>query len=275
MRESVPMQFLSQIKARHSRTRKNKFSKMTNDIGDKIVVKLPGGLFLVMVWIDSKLDPETLQIFVDKSGRKVLKRSCKPSAQTTAQELLQLFDSYTWAKNNRHVMVSLLQEELNQIQSRRSEMQNDWEEEVLCYLDEEVIRSTVDVDGNHTNQIEATVDEYGRQFISFFLKTAQAPAMSAPASFRGKHQRKGNGLNGMDIDCNKHSAVDSFDEETIEDIPVQNAKNVEIDQLKAQMNGMGSLLQQLVVEMQRMQHHQQHESPQQYQNGVPDHAGSG
>lgn len=203
---------------------------------------MPGGFFLVLAWIDTKLDPEMLQIFVDKTGRKIVKRSRRPNAQMTAQNLLQLFETYSWAKNEQHVAVSLLQEELNQIHAWQAGLQNEWHEEVLCYLDEEVVRSTVDIDGNHTNQIEAATDEYGRQFISFFLRAVHPSTLSSPVELRSK--RKSRQSTGSVI-ASKYNADKGSSDATDTDN--------EISRLQAEFNGMGSLLQKLVFEMQQMQ----------------------
>jgi hypothetical protein len=175
-------------------------SKMeeNNDVGELIVIKLPNGLYFVKAWVDSKLDSGILEIVVHDSGRKVMKRSKKPTAKKSASNML-LEMGYSWAGDRNHLVVASLEAELKKIQRYREIKKDDWQETTLCSLDEEVVKGFVDVNGRLINQVDHGLDEDGRQRISFFLITVRVNNMPAPAVFR-----RGNGLASVGGEQQRH-----------------------------------------------------------------------
>jgi hypothetical protein len=101
-----------------------------NDLGEMILIKLPNGLYFVKAWVDSKLDSSILEIVVHDSGRKVMKRSKKPTAKKSASDLL-LEMGYSWARDPNHLVVASLEAELKNIQSSREKEKDEWQESIL------------------------------------------------------------------------------------------------------------------------------------------------
>lgn len=182
--QQVPSQQPS-IKAQPSHSKSKNTMNNKNDVGSIIVLKLPIDMYFVMAWVDSTLDNSILEVNVDNTGYKVMKRSKKPSAEQDAAQMLAEM-SYTWAYDSNNVVTTTLTKELNKIQERRKATGEDpWTETVLCTLDEEVLKGTYNECGA-PDAIENVIDAEGRQRISFFLKMKKACNTTAP-TFRNNN----------------------------------------------------------------------------------------
>jgi hypothetical protein len=199
-------------------------TKFGNEVGNKIIVKTKKGIYLVMVWVDSKLDPGILEIKVDESGRRVIRRFKKPSATTLAKDLLlEMGSSYQWASDEDNAIVTDLQAELEEIQKQREDTRDDgWVEEVLCELDEEVVKDIVDRKGRPTNNVDFKRDECGRQRICFFLKAVRSNAKASPVTFTSSDVPA-----GVRSSSDDDSAM-TYDDETV---------GSRVDDVRQEMNG--------------------------------------
>ena len=121
-----------------------------------------------------------------------------------------------------------------------------------AYLDEEVIRDIVDVDGYPTNQVDYGLDSSGRQRISFFLKSVKANDKApTPARFK-----KG-GDDGMETasfeDAGSEASSARVDE-------VRYEMNYKLDKMalsfKSEMETMQNMFRGIMSDMQQQQQQQ-------------------
>ena len=135
-----------------------------NDLGDIVRVDLDDGLIFVALWVDTKLDPQVLQLLVGPDGLSVKLRTKKPRPKSAAE----LLAHYSWSKDKTNFVCKGVNSELRKIKKRGSA--NEWKEDEVLYLDEEVSRTFVDMDGSPSGQCGHRTDADGRQMITFFLK---------------------------------------------------------------------------------------------------------
>ena len=127
-----------------------------NQLGKRIVLKLPGGLYFCICWVESILDPDILQIVVAEDGMSVLEKNKVPEPKT-AKDLVSMYD---WSSQKNNLVVKHLDGELRRLKAELKE-ESKWVTKVLIETDEEIIRKFVDIDGNPTNHIESKTDEDG------------------------------------------------------------------------------------------------------------------
>ena len=95
-----------------------------------------------------------------------MKRTKKPD-DDDAMELLNNL-GYDFAE--KHIVTANLKEELAKLRKNRK-AGDEWSEECICILGEEVVCDFVDQDGNITDHLGYSQDDVGRYRVSFFLKS--------------------------------------------------------------------------------------------------------
>ena len=225
-----------------------------NEIGDSIVLKLTSGLYFVLLWIDTKLDTDMVELKVSDNGKMIIKRTKKP----TDDSALKLLRDLGYGFDRKHVVTANLQDELDRLNKARTE---EWDEECLIVMDEEVVREFVDEDGTPTKRIGYSPDADGRYRVSFFLQSVKYNT-GTPLKFRLATPNQG------DVD---------FEDQTVSDIDEVRdeikglARNIDHaiasrdKQIREEMRyDMGKMMEQLVQVLrspeapaQQQQHHHQ------------------
>jgi hypothetical protein len=185
----------------------------SNKFGDILSIALPSGLFFITVWVDTKLDPDILQIVLSNDGRKVLKREKKPTP-ANSNEMLQ--GMYPWAQDKNNIVVAALNAELKALK-KGDTVATQWVESVLLDLPEECLRNMVNLNGDPTKEIKFKTDADGRQRIAFFLKTIRVHEDAPEAgTFSNCNVGTAGNQEGMDVGDD----VDDFStiEETVDDV---------------------------------------------------------
>ena len=74
------------------------------------------------------------------------------------------YDDYiVWVNDTNNKVVDSLNDTLLELRNEMTTTKKEWHETTLCELDEEVVRSFVDITGDPTmNNIESGIDMYGR-----------------------------------------------------------------------------------------------------------------
>ena len=193
-----------------------------NEIGDTILLKLTSGLYFVVVWLNVKLSNDIHKIKVSESGRSVIIRKKKPVEKNAMSFLRSL--GYEFSK--KHIVTAKLQEELDRLNDKKTE---EWDEDVLIDLKEEVLRDFVTEDGKPTNQIAFSLDKEERTRVAFFLQSVSNHS-ATPSKFT----------------LARGGSYDSeFDEESVN----------ETDELKDEIKGMArSLAEAMAEENKRARH---------------------
>jgi len=226
--------------------KKNLESDMKAKLGKKLIVPLPQGLIFCVVWVDSKLS--NMKVFVSKDGLSVISRQKVPSPNNAAD----LLSHCAWATNEEHVVVSSVNGILDAIKANQKPGEQDvYTESEIVSLEEEVIRTFVDVKGKPTRNIGFNVDDDGRQIITFFLKTAVAHAATTPAE--GKFCNNGPGgsyVGGGSGDEDEDNSM--YGEETVEDVKAD--MDAKLDAVQSKMSEMFA---QMFMQMQQQQQQQQ------------------
>ena len=164
-----------------------------NHIGDMVKVGLPNGLYFVTTWVESKLDPNILQILISDDGRQVIKKKKVVSIEDPQDFLLNVL-GYGWASDANNYVVRHFISEIRELQEMRSK--DEWEEEPILQLDEDILPYMVDINGVECHELDYTIDSMGRQLVSFFLKSVKADKVGPkPVTFR----KKGDNMNVDDV----------------------------------------------------------------------------
>jgi hypothetical protein len=140
-------------------------TQQRNELGKAVQLLLPNGLFFITVWVDTKLDPDILQIVIGNDGRKVLKREKKPIPSNSNELLMGM---YPWAQDKNNIVVAALNAELKALKKGETGVATQWVESVLLDLPEECARNIVNLNGDPTKEIKFKTDADGRQRIAFF-----------------------------------------------------------------------------------------------------------
>ncbi len=187
---------------------RSKSNKM-NRLGDQILVVLPKGLFLVAVWVECNLD--NIEFIISEDGFSVIKRTKKPNPSNASD----LLSHYSWARDSDNVVVSTLDDKLNEIKKNDAV---EWKESELITLPKEVIRVFVDNRGRPLGDKEASVghhtDTDGRKIVTFFLKTVDAHRTTP-----SKAKFSSSGPSGMTVEEDDLSS--SMYEETVEEVKAE------------------------------------------------------
>ena len=186
-----------------------------NALGDKLIVPLPKGLILCVIWVDSKLS--NLDIVFGDDGYTVILKSKLPDPNGAGD----LLSHCTWSNDPTNVVVSTVDDVLSKLKGKETDPTVKWIETEIVNTDEELLQAFVDIRGNpmKVENIGHKTDSDGRQIISFFLKTMKAHQAEQTAP-RGNFARSNTGNpTGMDIGDNASVSSSSIlGEETVEDI---------------------------------------------------------
>ena len=234
---------------------KTKMSKtiLENKIGESIVLKLTAGLYFVLLWIDTKLDNDTVELKVSDNGKMVIKRTKKP---TDNNAILLLWD-LGYGFDKKHVVTANLQDELDRLLKDRKE---EWDEESLIVMEEEVVREFVDEDGTPTKNIGYSPDKDGRFRVSFFLQSVKHN-MGTPLKFKLANPRH---ADDVDFEDQTVSDIDEVRYEikglarTLDEAMAASNKRVR-EEMQFDMRNMMEQLVQVLRSPEQPQQHQQHQ----------------
>ena len=140
-----------------------------NELGKKIVLALPNGLYFCIVWTNVKLNPSTLQIEVSKDQFSVIQKQARPIPKTPHD----LLDEYSWGSDCLNYVYQHVHGEIKRL-TKGIDDKNKWEESTLLTINKKVVSTFVDFEGKETNTIQSSEDDDGRQHISFFLKMVES-----------------------------------------------------------------------------------------------------
>lgn len=182
-----------------------------NKLGERIILQLPKGIILCVVWVDTKLS--NLDVIFGEDGFSVKMKTRMPNP-ANASELLSHYGG--WSSDSENVAVSALDELL--VGLKGDQPADKWEETEIVSADEELFKAFVDIKGRPliNGNIGHKTDQDGRQHITFFLKTLRSH-QAQHAAPKGCFGNNSAGPSGMDIGGDNASDHDSF-EETIDDI---------------------------------------------------------
>ena len=185
----------------------NNTMAIVDELGKRWVVPLSGGLILVIIWVDMKLS--NMEVSISEDGLSIIKVSAKPNPKDAAE----LLSNYPWASDSKNFVVATVNGLLNNPENGIRPEPGERDEEVLAFLDEEVMREFVDINGSPTGDIRFHTDAAGRQKITFFLKTMKAhQAENAKKAGRFRNYSP----TGMHVGGDSASAG-MYEEETIDD----------------------------------------------------------
>jgi hypothetical protein len=242
-----------------------------NDLGDKVVCYLPGGLVFFLIWIDSKLDERIMQVKVTEDGMGVLRRKKKPCPNSGGQ----MIDSmYKWAGDGSNFVVKQLDDEINRLKEEVMTNAGEWKEEVICQLREECLTDFVDIRGNPSGMVQYKQDSMGRQLIGFFLKTANSQKKVAKAAvFESKSRASSTSERMDDFDDDEETVMtqDYKDEMELKMIQQQERFSTAMKQQQQQMDQTAALLSQLMGQMQVTNQQQQQAAEQRAAQQQQDH----
>jgi hypothetical protein len=241
-----------------------------NDLGDKVVCYLPGGLVFFLIWIDSKLDERIMQVKVTEDGMGVLRRKKKPCPNSGGQ----MIDSmYKWAGDGSNFVVKQLDDEINRLKEEVMTNAGEWKEEVICQLREECLTDFVDIRGNPSGMVQYKQDSMGRQLIGFFLKTANSQKKVAKAAVFESKSRASTSERMDDFDDDEETVMtqDYKDEMELKMIQQQERFSTAMKQQQQQMDQTAALLSQLMGQMQVTNQQQQQAAEQRAAQQQQDH----
>ena len=185
-----------------------------NELGKKLIVPLPKGLILCVIWVDSKLS--NLDVVFGEDGYSIKMKSRMPNP-TSATQLLSHCSG--WAADADNVVISAVDDALDDLRNIGSEEK--WKETEMATFDEELLKAFVDNKGNPLvkRNIGHNTDSDGRQIITFFLKTMKAHRAQQTAAKGNFATTNGaaDGPAGMDVGGDQESHGGSVFEETIDD----------------------------------------------------------
>jgi len=132
-----------------------------------------------LFWIDSILDDNILQVKVTSDGLGITKRSKKPAPESGSGLISSI---YSWARDGANFVVKQLDEEVERLKTQvEYNILEELDEVEIAALREECLVDFYDVNGIRSGKIQYKQDELGRQFVSFFLKTASSQKKVAKA----------------------------------------------------------------------------------------------
>ena len=227
-----------------------------NELGKKIVVPLPLGLYFVGIWAECNL--KNIEYVISEDGFSVVQRVKKPNPKS-ASDLLSF---YTWHNDQLNVVVRSVEDALIKLKDKTS-AEDKWTESEIVTLEEEVIRVFVDSRGNPLEEDEVghRVDEDGRQFITFFLKTVEAHRTTPKKATFGRGSP-----NGMNVGGDDESEA-MFEEQTVEEVRAEmdELRNDIAKQHKQQMEMQRAQMEQQKQQMELQQQQIQQQMQQQMQ----------
>jgi hypothetical protein len=246
----------------------------SNELGDKIICYLPGGLVFFVIWIDSKLDERIMEVKVTEDGMGVVGRKKKPCPNSGGH----IIDSmYSWAGDGSNFVVKQLDDEVNRLKEQVMTNGAEWSEELICVLREECLTDFVDIRGNPSGMVQYKQDSMGRQQVCFFLKTAKMQKKVAKAAVfetRARARSHSDGFGGMmdDLDDEETVLTQDYKEEVDQKMMQQQQQfATAMKQQQQQMDATAALLSQLMGQMQvnnsqQQQAAEQHAQQQQASN---------
>ena len=249
-----------------TKTKQSPSQKQTmNVLGKHMVVPLPKGLCFVGVWAECNLS--NLEFIISEDGCSVIQRTKKPNPKDASSFLAH----YPWSRDADNVVVSSVDDALQQLMRNQSSEKEMWTETELVSLDKEVIRVFVDnrgkpLVGENVPSVGHRTDEDGRKVITFFLKTVDAHRTSpAKAKFAGNTHPS-----GMNIGGDEEGSM--FAEETVDDVRAEMDERfdeVQTAMQKMMMQQQQTIQQQMQSMMAFMQQMQQQPHPQEQQSAGP------
>ena len=188
-------------------------SMSNNKLGKQIVLKMPGGIIFVILWIDAKLNQKTLKFMVSDDGMSLLQQKKHPLPKSASK----LLSVYKWGNRKKHTTVETLQDELDRLSAGLNK-EDMWEETVVLNFQEAMLPQFYNDRGQPLGTIQYDVDSAGRQFILFHLKTVAAHKKAPEAGIFSNNSRSlKKNRNSMDVDTDDDDDDDDEDDTDGED----------------------------------------------------------
>ena len=188
-------------------------SMSNNKLGKQIVLKMPGGIIFVILWIDAKLNQKTLKFMVSDDGMSLLQQKKHPLPKSASK----LLSVYKWGNRKKHTTVETLQDELDRLSAGLNK-EDMWEETVVLNFQEAMLPQFYNDRGQPLGTIQYDVDSAGRQFILFHLKTVAAHKKAPEAGIFSNNSRSlKKNRNSMDVDTDDEDDDDDDTDDEQED----------------------------------------------------------
>ena len=217
---------------------------MSNELGDIIKLDLDDGLTFVILWVDTKLDSNLLQLVIAEDGLSVKMRTKKPCPP----DATAMLNHYSWCHDKKNFVIKSLNAELKRLKMK-TKPSEEWQETDVLFLQEQVIKKFVDIDGHPTNKVGFKTHASGRQTVTFFLKAVNAEEEAPSAatfSNVGGATSGNNGPSGMDIG--------GGDDDSLEETVTESVRQ-EMDELRSAISNQHR--QQMDSQRQQMEQHRQ------------------
>ena len=105
-------------------------STSQNNLGDKIVLNMPGGLIFCVIWTNARLDENVLKITISDDQRSVEQSQAKPLPENASE----LLSEYKWGTETEHFVYKQVEAELGKLKKAVNDTKNCLDERVLPFF---------------------------------------------------------------------------------------------------------------------------------------------